>query len=289
MGSHPLEYFGLNSSQVLHGKIRSFDAGSRWRSMLDLARGSSSKDMLRFANILLRESGLDITKEQLDRLRNLHAECFKTYSADIVPLPGARELIAALTEAKIPWAIATSGHMRTARGNIESLDACITRLRVGLRDGSRASPEKLKALGAAGVVVAGNGVQAIFGTKAENLKTEMEEYLRTAGPEADLVEPPSSAARPSDTAVVKLRDPEAPAKARRLLDALGGLENVERLEACAETRLRVVVRAEDKVSERALMEAGAQGLMRLPNRTLHIVVGLNADQYASEMQGQLAV
>jgi HAD superfamily hydrolase (TIGR01509 family) len=87
-----------------------------------------------FANILLRESGLDINKEQLDRLRNLHAECFKKYSADIVPLPGARELIAYLTEAKIPWAIATSGHMRTARGNIESLGVDIEKSAVVTRD-----------------------------------------------------------------------------------------------------------------------------------------------------------
>ncbi len=35
-----------------------------------------------------------------------------------------------------------------------------------------------KKLGAAGVVVAGSGVQAIFGTKSDNLKTEMDEYIR---------------------------------------------------------------------------------------------------------------
>ena len=33
-------------------------------------------------------------------------------------------------------------------------------------------------LGAAGVVVAGSGVQAIFGTKSDNLKTEMDEWIR---------------------------------------------------------------------------------------------------------------
>src|SRR3954466_3784373 len=74
------------------------------------------------------------------------------------------------------------------RSNIESLDACITRLRVKLADITKASPEKLKALGAAGVIVVGDGMQAIFGTRSENLKTEMEEYLKTAGPEADQVE-----------------------------------------------------------------------------------------------------
>jgi len=87
-----------------------------------------------FTNILLRESGLDITKEQLDRLRNGHAESFKKYSPAIGPLPGARELIAYLTDAKIPWAIATSGHMRTARANIESLGVNIEKSVVVTRD-----------------------------------------------------------------------------------------------------------------------------------------------------------
>ena len=74
------------------------------------------------------------------------------------------------------------------RSNIASLDACITRLRVKLHDVTKASADKLKALGAAGVVVVGDGVQAIFGTQSENLKTEMQEYLKTAGPEADEIE-----------------------------------------------------------------------------------------------------
>ena len=42
------------------------------------------------------------------------------------------------------------------RRNIRSLDACITRLRVELVDPARASADRLKALGAAGVVRVGN-------------------------------------------------------------------------------------------------------------------------------------
>ena len=45
------------------------------------------------------------------------------------------------------------------RSNIASLDACITRLRVKLHDVTKASPDKLKALGAAGVVVVGDSMQ----------------------------------------------------------------------------------------------------------------------------------
>jgi PTS system glucose-specific IIC component len=175
------------------------------------------------------------------------------------------------------------------RSNIKNLDACITRLRVELGDVGKASTAKLKALGAAGVVVVGNNMQAIFGTPSENLKTDMEEYLRTAGPEADAVEERSPVTAPRPAGIVsKLRDPEAAGKARKMIAALGGAGNIQRVDACAETRLRLVVGDDGPVNEAALQAAGVTGVMRLANHTLHLIVGLNADQYAAEMQGQLA-
>ncbi|MBK6974519.1 MAG: PTS glucose transporter subunit IIBC [Sterolibacteriaceae bacterium] len=175
------------------------------------------------------------------------------------------------------------------RSNIKSLDACITRLRVELNDVTKASPDKLKALGAAGVVVAGKGMQAIFGTRSENLKTDIEEYLKTAGPEADIVEGPSPVVAPAPAGIVsRLRDPEAAGKARAIIAALGGVGNIRRVDACAETRLRLEVDDEAPVDEAALQAAGVTGIMRLANQTLHLVVGLNADQYAAELRGQVA-
>lgn len=175
------------------------------------------------------------------------------------------------------------------RSNIKNLDACITRLRVELGDVSKARADQLKVLGAAGVVVVGNNMQAIFGTRSENLKTDMEEYLRTAGPEADAVEEQSPVTAPLPAGIVsKLRDPEAADKARGVIAALGGAGNIQRVDACAETRLRLVVGDDDSVDEAALQAAGVAGVMRLTNHTLHLLVGLNADQYAAEMQGQLA-
>lgn len=63
------------------------------------------------------------------------------------------------------------------KANITNLDACITRLRVTVKDIEQVSKAELKKLGAAGVVISGNGVQAIFGTKSDNLKTDMENYM----------------------------------------------------------------------------------------------------------------
>ncbi len=176
------------------------------------------------------------------------------------------------------------------RANIVNLDACITRLRVKLADITKASPDKLKALGAAGVIVVGDGLQAIFGTRSENLKTEMEDYLKTAGPEADEVEEVSPVHAPPAAGVIsKLRDPDAARKTAAWLAALGGAECVERVDACAETRLRVVLRDDTHIDEPALRQAGIEAVIRLPGKTLHLLAGLNADQYAAEMRGQLAM
>jgi PTS system glucose-specific IIC component len=175
------------------------------------------------------------------------------------------------------------------RGNIESLDACITRLRVKLRDVTKVNTDNLKALGAAGVVVVGDGVQAIFGTRSENLKTEMDEYLKTAGPEADQVAAPSPVHAPAAGMVSKLRDPEAANKVAAWIAALGGAGNIVRVDDCAATRVRVVVHDSKRVNEAALHANGIDAALKLPNETLHLLVGLNADQYAAEMRAQLAV
>ena len=56
------------------------------------------------------------------------------------------------------------------KANIDNLDACITRLRISVNDIEKVNQAELKRIGAAGVVVSGNGVQAIFGTKSDNFK-----------------------------------------------------------------------------------------------------------------------
>ena len=63
------------------------------------------------------------------------------------------------------------------RENLVSVDACITRLRVEVADNSKVDKARLKNLGAAGVVEVGSSVQAVFGTQAESLKSDIEEAL----------------------------------------------------------------------------------------------------------------
>lgn len=63
--------------------------------------------------------------------------------------------------------------------NIEQLDACITRLRMTLKDETKLDKEQLKKLGAAGVIQVGTGnFQAVFGTKSELLKDRILELMK---------------------------------------------------------------------------------------------------------------
>jgi HAD superfamily hydrolase (TIGR01509 family) len=89
-----------------------------------------------FANMLLRETSLPITGERLDRLRQRHADAFNRHHAQgsVRPLPGARELLAYLDAQTIPWAIATSGRMETARHNLKALGVDPAKVPVVTRD-----------------------------------------------------------------------------------------------------------------------------------------------------------
>ncbi|BDU73957.1 PTS glucose transporter subunit IIBC [Mesoterricola silvestris] len=135
-------------------------------------------------------------------------------------------------------------------GNIASLDACITRLRVAVRDAARVDDARLKALGASAVLHIGNGVQAIFGPRSENLKTDMEIHLRGGAP---------------------------PDRAQRILAALKGRSNVLALEAVAATRLRVRL-ADPRLDAAALEAAGVMAVMDLPGGERDLIVGKEAEE-----------
>jgi phosphoglycolate phosphatase-like HAD superfamily hydrolase len=65
-----------------------------------------------FTNQLKRETGVHLSDDRLERLRHLHTEAYRRMSASVRPLPGARELLTWLTNAGLPWAIATSAEWR---------------------------------------------------------------------------------------------------------------------------------------------------------------------------------
>ena len=61
--------------------------------------------------------------------------------------------------------------------NIEDCDACITRLRVAVKDISKVDKDAIKREGAAAVLEVKGGIQAIFGAKADLIKSKINEII----------------------------------------------------------------------------------------------------------------
>lgn len=61
--------------------------------------------------------------------------------------------------------------------NITHLDACITRLRVSVKDIKDVNKSRLKELGASGVMEVGNNIQAIFGPVSDTIRGQMQDII----------------------------------------------------------------------------------------------------------------
>lgn len=94
-----------------------------------------------FSNALMRETGRRLTAEEAASLRELHAAAYRERASQVRVLPGARELLAYLSQFGVPWALATSGYLESAGPTIDLLGVpegvpVITRDRV-----ARAKPD----------------------------------------------------------------------------------------------------------------------------------------------------
>jgi len=74
-----------------------------------------------FVNALLRETGHRVTADEAARLQQLHAKSYARLVQTVRPLPGARDLLAYLTERGVPWAVATSGRIESAKPALDTL------------------------------------------------------------------------------------------------------------------------------------------------------------------------
>ncbi|MTJ82028.1 MAG: PTS glucose transporter subunit IIBC [Telmatospirillum sp.] len=195
--------------------------------------------------------------------------------------PGREEeAVAARTIDRSGDRFATARKLVTAfggRANIASLDACITRLRVGVHDIAKVRQDRFKSMGAAGVMVVGNGIQVVFGTISENLKTDMDEFLKTVP--GDFAEDDGEPVTPIGTAAANQAAtplPSSPDVAKMIEDlrrALGGTGNIRRAGAVAGTRIEVEIGDPSRMDLAALRGAGTQGIVNLGGGRYHIMVG----------------
>jgi HAD superfamily hydrolase (TIGR01509 family) len=67
-----------------------------------------------FVSALLRETRRELSEADIALLQQAHQEEYLAQAGSVRPLPGAADLLAALTERGVAWAIATSGYRATA-------------------------------------------------------------------------------------------------------------------------------------------------------------------------------
>lgn len=159
--------------------------------------------------------------------------------------------------------------------NIKTLDSCITRLRIEVGNPELVNKDELKNLGASGVVTVGSGVQAIFGPKSGNLKTDMESFLETS-PNT----PASNTASKAEVTTPKNLDPTHYAEqAKWIKEALGGAHNLKSLQAVAKTRLRVELNDSSILNLGELEDkAGVQATVNISPGIYHLIIGHQAEQ-----------
>jgi N-acetylglucosamine PTS system EIICBA or EIICB component len=161
-------------------------------------------------------------------------------------------------------------------GNILSLDACATRLRLAVAEPGAVDAAALKRLGAAGMVrPGGNALQVVVGPIADQLAGEMRPLLATANPQQPAhlqrrVAPAQPAATPY-------------ADGAQLLAALGGRGNVTGVESLA-GRLRVRLRDAGRIDRKALRALAPRGVAEAAPGVLHLLVGPRAGEAAAAVE-----
>lgn len=150
-------------------------------------------------------------------------------------------------------------------GNVRSVDACTTRLRITLAEHSAVDEARLRQLGASGVVRPGaHALQVVVGTSADRLAGELRSGLAAHG-----------------AATSTLRSALAPAA---VLAALGGAANVRRLDLTA-GRIRVEVKEPRRIDRDAFGSAGLRGVAFPSPGCIHLLPGPAAPDLMAVLRG----
>jgi N-acetylglucosamine PTS system EIICBA or EIICB component len=250
-------HLGFSFSAGLFDYVLNFSRGTRPLWLLPIGAGYFTLYYVLFRQCILRFGLATPGREPADAPRGLTPN---SATAD--------ERAAALVEAL------------GGKGNLTSIDACTTRLRLTVMDGGRVNAAALRALGALGVMrPAADAVQVVLGPIADQVAGEIRRYLRgeTTGNAAPAVDP--LADRPTPTGA----DASA---APALLAALGGRDNVTDLEV-ASGRLLVRVADPSKVDRGGLDAIGVLGVTVSSAGTWHVLLGRAAEGTGAALAAML--
>ncbi|WP_454882874.1 N-acetylglucosamine-specific PTS transporter subunit IIBC [Sphingomonas oryzagri] len=147
-------------------------------------------------------------------------------------------------------------------GNLASIDACTTRLRLVVGDQSAIDEPALRALGAKGFVrPSAEALQVVLGPIADMVASEM----RSVAGSRDLV-PPLSSVAPVTAGIMDNEN------ASLWLGALGGRDNIADV-AFNPSRLMLRLRDPEAIDEAALAALGLRGVVRGEGATMHLLIG----------------
>ncbi|MGH8201971.1 MAG: N-acetylglucosamine-specific PTS transporter subunit IIBC [Steroidobacteraceae bacterium] len=209
--------------------------------------------------------------------------------------PG-REDIESVSAEVVPTAAGPAARARSyvtalgGAGNLESVTACTTRLRLIVRTQDTVDIQALKRLGARGVVKpSATALQVVVGPTADQLASEIREAMASmpkessAAPAAPMP-PPRQA---SDAGATSAALPPAKEVLRGLLAALGGRANVRAIEP-ASSRLRISVASTSALDSAALGKLGMRGAAIVAADCVHVIVGPAAEAAAVSLRELLA-
>ena len=74
------------------------------------------------AHRVTKESGVELSRAQQEKAEELHGRYYFDRLDWVQPLPGARDLLLALSDAGVPWVIASSGKAEEVEAHIDKLD-----------------------------------------------------------------------------------------------------------------------------------------------------------------------
>jgi N-acetylglucosamine PTS system EIICBA or EIICB component len=176
-------------------------------------------------------------------------------------------------------------------GNLESVTACTTRLRLIVRTQETVDTEALKRLGARGVVKpSATALQVVIGPTADQLAGEIREALASMPRESPRADAARAALTPEPASGLEAAA-AAPAPRKDVLEgllaALGGRANVRSVEP-ASSRLRIGVRSTQAIDPAAIRKLGMRGVAIAASDCVHVIVGPAAPAAGASLRELLA-
>jgi N-acetylglucosamine PTS system EIICBA or EIICB component len=176
-------------------------------------------------------------------------------------------------------------------GNLESVSACTTRLRLIVRTQETVDVEALKRLGARGVVrPSATALQVVVGPTADQLAGDIRESMASLPQESATAaaSPAVVTPRPAAEAATMPAVAALPTEVlRALLAALGGPANVRSVEPLS-SRLRIGIANPRAIDDAAIHRLGVRGVAIAAADCVHVIVGPAAQAAGASLRELLA-